>query len=71
MIPQAQHAAPERPLTRRGRLVGVRRSGYDAHLAPASDAPADVARRDAIAHLVLDVPGDRRGTTHRPRAGWR
>lgn len=72
MISQAQHDAPEIPLTMLCRLFGVSRSGYYAHLATASDETADVALRDAIEDLVLAFPGYgyRRVTKQLQRDGW-
>ena len=72
MMTQAHHDVPELPLTRRCRLVGVSRSGYDAHRTDATAEPSDVAVRDAIEHLVLDFPGYgyRRVTKQLHRDGW-
>lgn len=75
MITAVQQAFPDRSLRQLCHWLGVGRSWYYACLAHPSDeerATRDVALRDAIERIILEMPGYgyRRVTHALQREGW-
>ncbi len=72
MIAAMHDADPALSIRRLCELVGIGRTWYDTHPAPADVAARDTALRDAIERLVLAFPGYgyRRVTKALQREGW-
>ena len=72
MIAQARQDHPELSMRRLCALLGLGRSWYYARAGTPTQAERDVALRDAIERLVLEVPGYgyRRVTKTLQRDGW-
>ncbi len=72
MITEVHQSYPELSVRRLCQLLGVNRAWYYARSTTPSQAERDVALRDAIEQIVLELPGYgyRRVTKALQRAGW-
>lgn len=72
MIASVQHAFPDVSLRQLCRWLGVSRSWYYARPSPEERARRDVALREAIEQVILELPGYgyRRVTRALQREGW-